>query len=124
MNVESKKAKYDLGKSIVELRKKRGLSQRKMALGIGIANSNLKYIEDGINAPSAAVFEKMVEILKPDKEKRIELDSLYSQIRGTPPPEICRYLIENSELYEVFRNNPEKLNKKQIEMISETVVSD
>jgi transcriptional regulator with XRE-family HTH domain len=119
-----KKQKNDLGKAIVELRKKCGLSQRKMALEIGIANSNLKYIEDGINAPSAVVFEKMIEILQPDQTKRMELDSLYSQIRGTPPPEICRYLIENSELYEIFRSNPEKLNKKQIEMITETVVSD
>jgi hypothetical protein len=44
------KAKSKLG---IEIAKSRGkLSQRKLAQAVGLPPSNMKYIEDGVNAPS------------------------------------------------------------------------
>lgn len=44
------KAKTKLG---LEITKSRGeLSQRKLAQAVGLPPSNMKYIEDGVNAPS------------------------------------------------------------------------
>lgn len=114
-------AKKDLGSSIKKLRENAGFSQRSFAKKIGLPNSNLKYIEDGVNAPSAKVYENIISELQPNEQIHAKLDSLYSSIRGTPPPEICKFLIQNSELYKVIRRNSQKLNSNQIKKINETL---
>lgn len=50
-----KELKIELGQIIKFNREAKGSSQRKLAKAIGLPNSNLKYIEDGINAPSPEV---------------------------------------------------------------------
>lgn len=45
------------------------------------------------------------------------MDHLYSQIRETPPPDICEFLMDNAELYRAIRGNEFKLGKEQIEKI-------
>lgn len=48
-----KKARIQLGKMIHRLSDKRGFSLRKSARQVDIPPSNLKYIEDGVNAPTS-----------------------------------------------------------------------
>ena len=53
-----KELKEELGKIIKSNRESKGDSQRGLAKAIDLPNSNLKYIEDGINAPSPEVYKK------------------------------------------------------------------
>lgn len=94
-------AKRKLGKEIVECRKE--LSQRKLAAAVGLPPSNMKYIEDGVNAPSSEVYKKIIEVLHPDKSRRKKMDKLYMTIRKTPPPDVCEIMIENEEINDAVR---------------------
>ena len=51
-NHNIKAAKTKLGKSIKKLREQKGYSQRELARAVDLPPSNMKYIEDGVNAPS------------------------------------------------------------------------
>lgn len=53
-----KELKEELGQLIKFNRKAKGESQRGLAKAIDLPNSNLKYIEDGINAPSFEIYKK------------------------------------------------------------------
>lgn len=119
--VDKSKEKIQLGQIIKTLRSDKDMSQRQLARHIKIANSNLKYIEDGVNAPGADVYKKIVEIIMPNEEKLKEMDTLYSKVRGTPPPDICEFLKENEELYKFFRVVNGKLNTGQIKKILEGI---
>lgn len=107
------KVKIKLG---VEIAKNRGkLSQRKLAQAVGLPPSNMKYIEDGVNAPSHDVYSKIIEELKPPPKQRAVMDKLYATIRKTPPPDVCETINSNLELFDVFRLiNSKKLTKEQI----------
>ena len=95
-------------------RKAKGESKRGLTRAIDVPNSNLKYIEDGINAPSPEVYKKIILLLKPDDKDRGRMDNLYSQIRGTPPPDICEFMIENVYLYDVLRSLDNNYKKHDI----------
>ena len=109
-----KELKEELGQLIKFNRKAKGESQRGLAKAIDLPNSNLKYIEDGINAPSPEVYKNIILLLKPNDEDRVRMDYLYSQIRGTPPPDICEFIIENDEVFESIRKNKCKLTRTHI----------
>jgi len=109
-----KELKEELGQLIKVNRKAKGESQRGLAKAIDLPNSNLKYIEDGINAPSPEVYKNIILLLKPNDEDRGRMDYLYSQIRGTPPPDICEFIIENDEVFESIRKNKCKLTRTHI----------
>ena len=109
-----KELKEELGQLIKFNRKAKGESQRGLAKAIDLPNSNLKYIEDGINAPSPEVYKNIILLLKPNDEDRGRMDYLYSQIRGTPPPDICEFIIENDEVFESIRKNKCKLTRTHI----------
>lgn len=85
-NVE--KAKKRLGDLISKCRGTR-MSQRQLAATVGLSPSNMKYIEDGINCPTADVYSKIVSTLNPTSKKRAEMDRAYMIIRNTPPPDVC-----------------------------------
>ena len=110
-----KELKEELGQLIKFNRKAKGESQRGLARAIDVPNSNLKYIEDGINAPSPEVYKKIILLLKPDDKDRGRMDNLYSQIRGTPPPDICEFMIENAYLYDVLRSLDNNYKKHDIQ---------
>lgn len=74
----------------------------------------MKYIEDGINAPSSEIYRKIIEAIHPNNGKRNIMDSLYIEIRGTPPPDICKFLIENRGIYTSIRNIRNKLSTIQL----------
>ena len=62
------KEKDALGKLISKSRVKKGFSLRKFAENIGLPPSNMTYIEKGINAPMAEVFERILKELKPGEK--------------------------------------------------------
>lgn len=100
---DKKELKEELGKKIKSIREAMGISQRELARRIDLPNSNLKYIEDGINAPSFEIYKKIIIELNPNSKDRERMDYLYSGIRGTPPPDICEIVMNNPSLYGALR---------------------
>ena len=116
------KNKKKLGRKISILRGK--MSQRELAKQIGLPNSNLKYIEDGVNAPTHEVYESIIKVLSPSPEKRKEMDELFSSIRKTPPPDVCNIIIETEGMNDVIRLiDGIPLDNKQIEQVKELFTS-
>ena len=113
-----KELKEELGKIIKSYRLEKGMSQRGLAKAIDLPNSNLKYIEDGINAPSFEVYKKIMRELNPNAKDRGRMDYLYSKIRGTPPPDICDFMLANHELFTAIRKNKGRLTKAQTEKLN------
>ena len=54
------------------------LSQSQLAKRVGLPRSNMKYIEDGVNAPTADVYDKLIKELKPDLQTHHHMDHLLS----------------------------------------------
>lgn len=79
------------------------LSQSQLAKRVGLPRSNMKYIEDGVNAPTAEVYEKLIKELEPDLQTRRRMDRLYMAIRKVPPPDICRTITQNKDLVDAMR---------------------
>lgn len=113
-----KQHKLILGQAIKAIRTddERGyISLRKLEVAVGIPASNIKYIEDGVNAPSPEAYEAIVKELNPTDTERKELDRLYSLIRGTPPPDVCKIICANAELNNSLRVLEDQiLTKEQI----------
>ena len=79
------------------------LSQSQLAKRVSLPRSNMKYIEDGVNAPTAEVYDKLIKELKPDLQTRQPMDRLYIAIRKVPPPDICRTITQNKDLVDAMR---------------------
>ncbi len=120
---DKKELKEALGLLIKSNRESKGCSQRSLAKTINLSNSNLKYIEDGINAPSFEVYKKIMVELNPNSKDRDRMDYLYSQIRGTPPPDICKFMIENNEIFNSIRKNKCKLTRTQTYQLNKLLES-
>lgn len=73
-----KELKEVLGRLIKFNHKAKEESQRGLTRAIDLPNSNLKYIEDGINAPNPEVYKNIILLLKSSDEDRGEKDHLYS----------------------------------------------
>lgn len=113
-----KELKEELGELIKFNRKEIGESQRGLSKAIGLPNSNLKYIEDGINAPSFEIYKKIMAKLNPNSKARERMDYLYSAIRGTPPPDICEFILANNEIFNSIRKNKYRLTRTQTEKLN------
>ena len=122
-NEDKKQLKVELGKLIKSNREAKDYSQRGLAKVIDLPNSNLKYIEDGINAPSPEVYKNIILQLNPNDKDRDKMDYLYSQIRGTPPPDICEFMIENDEVFTAIRKNKYKLTRTQTGQLNKLLES-
>ena len=122
-----KKQKLLLGQAIKAIRTddERGyVSLRKLEDAVRIPASNIKYIEDGVNAPSPEVYEAIVRELNPTEAERKELDRLYSLIRGTPPPDVCKIICANAELNDALRVlEDQTLTKEQIAEVTALLTS-
>ena len=79
------------------------LSQSQLAKRVGLPRSNMKYIEDGVNAPTAEVYDKLIKELKPDLHTHRRMDHLYMAIRKVPPPDVCRTITQNKDLVDAMR---------------------
>ena len=123
-NHNIKAAKTKLGKSIKKLREQKGYSQRELARAVDLSPSNMKYIEDGVNAPSPENYLSIIHSLLPNNKDRDKLDSLYSIIRGTPPPDICEFMCKNQELNDAIRIiNGYELSPDQIAQVKQLFTS-
>lgn len=122
-----KQQKLLLGQAIKAIRTddERGyVSLRKLEVAVGIPASNIKYIEDGVNAPSPEAYEAIVKELNPTDTERKELDRLYSLIRGTPPPDVCKIICANAELNNSLRVlEDQTLTKEQIAEVTALLTS-
>ena len=119
-----KAAKTKLGKSIKKLREQKRYSQRELARLVDLPPSNMKYIEDGVNAPSPEKYLSIIQSLLPNNKDRDKLDSLYSIVRGTPPPDVCNIICENKGLNDVIRIiDGQTLSINQIEQLKLLVKS-
>ena len=121
---EIKKAKQKLGKTIKKLRENKEFSLRELARSVNLPPSNMKYIEDGINAPSPDKYLAIIRYLSPDSKNRDELDTAYSIIRGTPPPDVCNIICKNKGLNDVLRIiDGQTLSANQIEQLKQLIKS-
>lgn len=102
-NFNAQQDKIALGKTITKLRSDKNISLRQMAQGINIPPSNLTYIEDGRNVPTADVFQYLLNFLKPTNKVQKQMDDLYTKISHAPPPDVCNILIENKGLGEKIK---------------------
>ena len=122
-----KEQKLLLGQAIKAIRTddERGyVSLRKMEDAVGIPASNIKYIEDGVNAPSPEAYEAIIKELNPTDEERKELDRLYSLIRGTPPPDVCNIICANEGINNALRVlDNQTLTKEQIAEVTALLTS-
>lgn len=108
------KKKKQLGEEITKCRGN-NRSQRSLAIAIGLPPSNMKYIEDGVNAPSGEIYKKIIEELNPPPDQRKKMDMLYTQIRKTPPPDVCEIINKNQALFHSIRLlNGTTLTKEQL----------
>lgn len=96
------KAKKKLGNLIAKCRGKT-MSQRQLATAIGLPPSNMKYIEDGINCPTADVYSRLIDVLHPSPKNRVELDQTYMIIRNAPPPDVCDRVKKDTYLINAIR---------------------
>lgn len=120
------KAKKKLGKKIAHLRKskKETISLRDLATWVGLPPSNMKYIEDGINAPTAKVYDAIIQKLEPSDKIHAEMDQLYTIIRGTPPPDVCNIVIKNSGMNDALRIiQNQKLSDQQMALLQDLLMS-
>ena len=122
-NEDKKQLKGELGKLIKSNREAKDYSQRGLAKAIDLPNSNLKYIEDGINAPSPEVYKNIILQLNPNDKDRDKMDYLYSQIRGTQTRDICEFMIENDEVFNAIRKNKYKLTRTQTGQLNKLLES-
>lgn len=122
---EIKEAKVILGQLIKNRRNEKDLSLRSLARKVKIPVSNMKYIEDGVNAPGPEKYEALLDALSISAKNRSKYDSVYSVIRGTPPPDICKIICNNSGLNQVLRyiDNNRKLTKNQLSQIESLILS-
>lgn len=115
-------AKKKLGKIISKSRGETSL--RALAKSVGLPPSNMKYIEDGINAPTAEIYTAIVQNLKPDKRTHDEMDRLYSVIRGAPPPDVCSIILNQKGMNDTLRIiEGQELSDKQMEELQKLLIS-
>ena len=125
--MQVKEMKQELGRAIREVRTLKdvgGISQRKLAEAVRVPPSNMKYIEDGVNAPSPHVYDEIIRFLKPNNEQRERLDRLYSAIRETPPPDVCKIICENEGMNDVLRTlHAKRLDESQLSLLKDLLLS-
>ena len=111
------KQKKELGKLIKECRGKKSL--RSVAAAVGLPPSNLKYIEDGVNAPSPETYKSLVGELKPQDPIQKDMDRAYMAIRSAPPPDVCEVIKANEALNDSIRIlQKHKLTRQQFQELN------
>ena len=98
---EIKNQKIKLGKLIKKCRGERSL--RNVAAAVGLFPSNLKYIEDGVNAPSPEIYIKLMHELEPKCKVKKDIEHAYMLIRQAPPPDVCKVITDNENLNDSLR---------------------
>ena len=76
---------------------------RNVAAAVGLSPSNLKYIEDGVNAPSPKIYAELMHELEPKGKIKKDIERTYMLIREAPPPDVCKVIIDNENLNNSLR---------------------
>lgn len=100
---EKERRQKQLGARLQKLREKRGFSLRELGAKVGTSAPNLLHLEKGYATPTPQVYEKMLAALSPNPGECGRLDTLYSELRELPPPDVCKVLLANSGLNEALR---------------------
>ena len=99
--------KRNIGKRIKELRKKRGLSQERLAEMVNIEQNTLSYIETGINFCSAETLENIIEALEITPEE-LFIFAHFEKSNNELVHEISEILLKNPdkipEVYKIVRS--------------------
>lgn len=123
VSAEEKRKRERLGKALKQLRKERNLSLRDVAEPIGIVASQLMTLESGTNVPSPKVYNELVKLLKPSASQRKSWDKLYSELRGTPPPDVCEIVMATEGMNEALRLlDGISLTPEQLQELKETLL--
>ena len=96
-----KNQKIKLGKLIKDCRGEK--TMRSVAVAVGLSPSNLKYIEDGVNAPSPEIYIKLMHELEPKGTVKKDIEHAYMLIRQAPPPDVCKVITDNEKLNDSLR---------------------
>ena len=96
-----KNQKIKLGKLIKDCRGEK--TMRSVAVAVGLSPSNLKYIEDGVNAPSPEIYIKLMHELEPKGKVKKDIEHAYMIIRQAPPPDVCKVITNNENLNDSLR---------------------
>lgn len=110
------RAKKKLGDLIASCRGK-NMSQRQLALAVGLPPSNMKYIEDGINCPTPDVYTRLISVLNPSQTKLAKLDRAYMDARNMPPPDVCDKVKKDQRLMDIIRSIDSPLTESQSRQI-------
>ena len=123
VSAEEKRKREKLGKALKQLRGKRNLSLRQVAEPIGIVASQLMMLESGANVPSPRVYNGLVNLLKPSASQRKSWDKLYSELRGTPPPDVCEIVMATEGMNDALRLlEGVSLTPEQLQELKETLL--
>lgn len=95
--MKSKSNKEMLGQRIKEIRKKKGLSQEKLAELAQIEPTSLSNIENGYNYPSFKTLDKLLEILETNYIEVFKFD------HHNAPDDLI------TEIIAMLKENPDKL---------------
>ena len=96
-----KKQRIKLGKLIKDCRGEK--TMRSVAVAVGLSPSNLKYIEDGTNAPSPKIYTKLMQTLEPKGKIKKDIERAYMIIREAPPPDVYQIIKKNEGLNDSLR---------------------
>lgn len=122
LDEDIEKQKIKLGKLIRKCRGTRSL--RKAVEGTILSASNLQLIERGVNAPTADAYESIVKKFSPNSKIKADMDECYMAIRKTPPPDVCKTILDTKGLVAALRKFDEKpLTESQMEKLSSLLSS-
>lgn len=120
---EADKKKF--GKAIKKAREalpKGSNSQRYIAEQVGIPNSTLKSFEDGNCVPTPKIYMKLIEELKPNDKSLCSIEKHYCDLKGTPPPDVCKSIMNNAQWSFIIRSVENKeLSKEQLENLLDKI---
>lgn len=97
-----------LQEKIKSLRSNKGISQKKLADAIGVAQSSINYWEKGQRTPSVAAAQKLADYFNVTLDELYEYDKTFSKMIGE---EINKIDDDEPILYELHKLNQNGYNK-------------
>ena len=97
-----------LREKIKSLRSNKGISQKKLADAIGVAQSSINYWEKGQRTPSVAAAQKLADYFNVTLDELYEYDKTFSKMIGE---EINKIDDDEPILYELHKLNQNGYNK-------------
>lgn len=96
-----------LGKRIKELRKKKGITQKKLASYLGISDRAVGYYESGQRTPPPDILQKIADFFNVSTDYLLGRTNIYN-----PADEITEAVFDDPELLEFWRELKEREDLK------------